>query len=242
MADYLKVPQSLPSIARTGDIERDFNNYISSMEKYNRELLNYIKNFQSITYNSDDKILKIGDVPNGNYYEFTSSGLILHGDCKVDKRLQIPVNNFGGAGVNPATAVSYGFDGAYSFSKTISESVAVAMSVPYGIDYTEPAYFAIGWSSAATTGICRWQLEVLYRRENEAWNSTTPDATIISDVAPSTTANGLVITRFALPEPNPLGEAGGIFRLTRVGGAAQDTMDNVAYVFGGAIDYTQYLI
>lgn len=173
-----------------------------------------------------------------NYVEFDKNGVVtMYGDARVQKRLQVNVGSFKGAGLNPATEVMYGLNGAYRFSATINESIAEASAVPFDIDRTVAPVFTIGWSAGDTTGNALWKLEVLYRALDEDWAETTPDDTIEILVSPSTTSDGLVLTSFTLPLLSST-DAGMIFRLTRLGSDVTDTLATYAYVFGGAIDYT----
>jgi hypothetical protein len=152
------------------------------------------------------------------------------------KRFQIVVTGFKAAGSIPATETTYGLDGAWSFSATQTNSIANAQAVFFDIDKTKPMNYTIGWASPTNTGQVVWLLEVIYRQIGEDWSSTTPDVSIYKVVNASANANGLVLTSFALPLLNE-SDAGMIFRFNRIGGNDSDTLNDVAYVFGGAIDY-----
>jgi len=173
-----------------------------------------------------------------NEARFSTSGVLtLLGNARHQVRLQTPVSNFKGSGVNPATEVEYGLNGAYEFSKTVDESISLAIAVPLDIDRSVAPKFTIGWSSPASSGTCVWQIEVLYRSEDEDWSSTTPDDTIELEASPSTTADGTKLASFTLPVLSSI-DAGIIVKLTRLASDGDDDMDDVAYVFGGALDYT----
>ena len=219
----------------------------SSLNTNNRILYDYLGN-EVLNWNEDDIEIKtnlsvdgasyLGDGGGTNYTEIKDDGEInLHGTARVKKRLQINVGSIKGAGANPASYVDYGLNGAFEFSKVIDESIAEASAVPFDIDRSVAPTFTIGWSSPETTGTCVWQLEVLYREEDEDWSSTTPQSTIEVEASPSNTTDGLAFTSFTLPTLSST-DAGMIFRLSRLGSDADDDMDDVAYVFGGAIDYT----
>ena len=174
-----------------------------------------------------------------NYSQFNDDTgiLTLHGNARVLKTLQIKASELKSAGLNPASFVSHGLDGALQFAKNLTQNSSLVFAIRKDLDRTEIPNLEIGWSSPATTGNVKIQVEYLWRSINEDTSSTTPDDTITEIIEVSGTANGYNYNTFPLCCPSSTDRIGQI-QISRIGGDALDTADDVLNLIGITIKYT----
>jgi len=173
-----------------------------------------------------------------NYADFSSTGLLtMHGTARVRKNVEIAVGAIKPPASHPASWSDLGIAGAWEFSDGVTETVILEMPLPLDIDRSEDVVVDIAWSSPSTSGNCVWQLQYLLRGEDEAIDASADD-TLTQTVAPSSTANGLVTTSFTIPAAD-ISDTDKllILRLERLGGDANDTLGDVAYLTAMNFNY-----
>jgi len=179
----------------------------------------------------------IGDLTT-NYAEFGTNGLLtLYGTARVRKNVEIAIGSIKPPATHPASWADLGIAGAWEFSDGTTETVILEIPLPLDIDRTENVVVDIMWASPSTTGNCVWELSYLMRGEDEAINAAADD-TLRQTVAPSSTANGLVITSFTIPATD-ISDTDKILilKLDRIGGDTDDTLGDVAYLSSMNFNY-----
>jgi len=180
--------------------------------------------------------LNIGD--DTNYTEIKNDGEInLHGTARVKKTIQIPASGLKSSGVNPATEVAHGLDGALQFAKNLDQNGSFAVAIRKDTDRSIAPILRFGWSSPATTGDVKLQVQYLWRSLEEDTSSTTPDGTVTEVSTVSTTANGYEITNVTLTTPSATDRICQV-RITRLGTDAEDTADDEINLLGIVLEYT----
>jgi len=184
---------------------------------------------------TDDKFeCANADIGDGtNYTEIKTDGSIeFHGNARTKKSIWIQSESLRAPGTNGATFTDVGISGAWEFADNVTRYVVCKFPLRTDIDRTEDIELVLGWFSPATSGNCKWQLEYLLRGEDEDMTAAA-ESTETQTVAPSGTANGLVLTTFTVPAANISDTDHCILiRIGRVGGDAADTMSDSAYLSG----------
>jgi len=177
--------------------------------------------------------MKIGDGGTTNYTEIKADGSMeFHGNARTNKSIWIQSESLRAPGTNGATFTDAGITGAWEFADNVTRYVVCKFPLRTDIDRTEDIELVLGWFSPATSGNCKWQLEYLLRGEDEDMTVAAESAETQA-VAPSTTANGLVLTTFTVSAANISDTDHCILiRIARVGGDADDTMSDSAYLSG----------
>ncbi|MBA7548484.1 hypothetical protein ES705_40944 [subsurface metagenome] len=131
----------------------------------------------------------------------------------------------------PAIWADLGMTGVWQFVDNLTRYAVASCRAPKSIKVGEDITIKVKWGSPSTTGVCRWQLEYLFREVDDDV-SAGGTALGFEDDAPSAQANGLTITTFTVPHTH-----GGaccdellLLRLARIGGS--DTLGNVANLSG----------
>ena len=142
-------------------------------------------------------------------------------------------------GAQPATLATRGAGLAFSFADNLTKDVRANIRVPSGIDYTVGPDLCLGWSTATTNAVCHWEVTYLTTSLNDSVLGATTTCTNLA--TSSTTANGLNLsTHCGLPAAS--GNLCWHMTITRVGGAADDTIGATVYLEGIAIRFTQKAI
>ena len=190
-------------------------------------------------YTSSTGTHRIGD--SSNYVEFAYDGeLGLAGTARVYKNEWILPGAFQAPGTKPAASVEHGLFMAWEFSDNTDDTLTGVIRLPQDMDRTDAPQFKIGWDSdTADPGNnskqATWQLEYLYRAQNEDVTAGADD-TLSATTSASTTTNGLTITTItgmAAPEAT---DQLLIVRIKRLGAA--DSLGDVAYLDGCGLRYT----
>ncbi|HHE64448.1 MAG TPA: hypothetical protein ENL09_00305 [Bacteroidetes bacterium] len=158
-------------------------------------------------------------------------------NLRVRKNVEIAIGSIKPPASHPASWADLGIAGAWEFSDGSTETVILEMPLPLDINRSEDVVVDIAWSSPSTSGNCVWQLEYLFRGDDEDI-SVSADDTLTQTVAPSSTSNGLVTTSFTIPAAD-ISDTDKllILRLQRLGGDANDTLGDVAYLTAMNLNY-----
>jgi len=119
-------------------------------------------------------------------------------NLRVRKNVEIAVGSIKPPASSPAGWSDAGIAGAWEFTDGKTSTVILEMPLPLDIDRTEDIVVEIAWHSPSTSGKCKWELQYLFRGDDEDM-TTSADGTITKVVSPSLTSNGLVTTRFTIP-------------------------------------------
>jgi len=207
------------AILITGDTEIDGTTYLDNLV--------YIANET-----------KIGDGGTTNYTKLATDGEItLFGTARVYKNEWITVGALKAPGVKPAAYTDYGISGAYAFDDSDAEVVVANIRLPQDMDKTVVPDINIGWGANATSGNVVWQVEYLYRADNEALDSGTPDDTLTVTSGVSGTSDGLVVSSVTLAAPGSSDKLL-LLRIKRLGTDGSDDLSGDAYLVGCGLKYT----
>ena len=119
-------------------------------------------------------------------------------DVKVRKNVEVSIGSIKPPASNPADWSDAGIAGAWKFADGKTSTVILEMPLPLDMDRNEDVIVKIAWFSPSTTGKCKWQLQYLFRSDDEDMTASA-DGTITKAVSPSSSSNGLVITDFVIP-------------------------------------------
>ena len=150
--------------------------------------------------------------------------------------IHMPASAVSAPGSQPASQVSHGTNGAYEYSTAQQKYTSTDLVLPCPMDKTYAPKILIYWDALETTGVCRWEMEYIYRQESEDLTLATPDATVAVDSTVSTTANGLVIATFNLAVPGA-NDRLLIMRLSRNPGHSNDTLTGGAFTVYGIFNF-----
>ena len=128
-----------------------------------------------------------------------------------------------------AELISYGISGAWEFSNNSDDTLIHDMRIPVDIDLSENPLIGLHWSTPATSGDVVWQLELLPRATGENSSAAAEETKLIT-AADSTTADGLVVSRFSEISIIDIGDVQLMMRLKRLGGDVEDTVADVAHL------------
>jgi len=139
-------------------------------------------------------------------------------------------------GANAATWEDLGITGVWQFANSLTRHVVAGCRAPKSIKVGEDITIKVKWSSPSTTGVCRWQLEYLFCKEDDDV-SANGTALGFEDDAPSAQADGLTITTFTVPHTHEGACCDEILflNLARIGGS--DTLGDVANLSGMTFIY-----
>jgi len=179
-----------------------------------------------------------GDGGTTNYLQIAADGeLSLHGTAKVRKNIEIAIGSIKPPATHPASWVDLGIAGAWEFSDGTTETVILEMPLPLDIDRTEDVVVDIGWASPSTSANCVWETSYLLRSEDEAIDAAADD-TLQEIAGSSSTAEGLVKTSFTIPAADISDtDLLLILKLERIGGNANDTLEDVAHLTAMNFNY-----
>lgn len=152
-----------------------------------------------------DGITRIGDILNSHYAQIAADGEItLNGNARVWKPWWVPANAIQAPQSRPATKIDHGLSTAWQFSDEAvqgnTKQIRATIGLPTDLDISEFPKLRVGWSSTTTSGNCYWQVEYVYRAEDEDTTAAAQE-TLLSAVACSSTAEGLKVSEFTLEKP-----------------------------------------
>jgi len=100
------------------------------------------------------------------------------------------------------------------------------MQVPKDIDFSVQPVLKIGWSTSDINGLqCRWQVEYLWRTENESM-SAAAEGTVVGNYIDSAVVNGLTMISVQLDNINT-DDVCITFRICRRSDQAGDTLNGI---------------
>jgi len=173
-----------------------------------------------------------------NRTQFISNGyMTMHGTARVRKNIEIAIGSLKPPATHPASWSDLGIGGAWEFSDGTTEAVVLEMPLPLDIDRTEDVVADIAWASSSTTGNCVWKFSYLMRSEDEAIDAAADD-TLTETASPSSTSYGLTTTSFTIPAAD-ISDTDKllILKLERIGGDANDTLGDAAYLTAMNFNY-----
>lgn len=180
---------------------------------------------------------RFGALPD-NYTEMDDNGFMtFYGAARFKRIFQMSIGAMKGVGTNPATSGSLGLDSCLIFANNLTENAGLVLALPLDMYRSTYPKIRLGWSSPETSGNVKWQIQYLYRSENEDTNSTTPDETLTATTAVSSTANGYKYSEFTLKNPSSTDRICQI-RISRLGADAADTCSGAANLLGMVFEYT----
>lgn len=183
------------------------------------------------------KAVNIGDVAGGNYTEIKADGEInLHGTARVTNAQWIGASGVRAPGVKPATWVDLGISGAWEFTDGTDDTVVANMLVPYSMDRTVAPTITLGWSTPVVIGDGVWQVEYLWRAEDEDVTAAA-QGTLQVTTAASAVADGLVRSTVTLAAPDVTDYCLHM-RIKRRADLGADTLGDVASLSGICMTYT----
>ncbi len=148
----------------------------------------------------------------------------------------IAAENLKAPGLKPATWISQGIGGAWSFSDEgvagNQQQVSGRIRIPYRMDRTIAPTICIGWSAdGVSPGDVEWQFEYAWESEDEDTASIAQETLTITDTA-SATSNGLVDTSLSGVDIPSDTDICGVFRLTRLSAGGNDTIADSVELIG----------
>lgn len=195
------------------------------------------------TSSPDTQFQIVGDFKTGedttNYAKFDTDGnLTLYGTARNKKVDWIGANVIKGWFSDSATFVESGITGAWEFSDNASEKVMGTIKLPNDMDFSVAPSLFIGWSTdSANAGNCEWQLEYLYIGIDEDTTASAQETLTVTSAA-SSTSNGFVMVEFTGIDVPSSTDKAILWRLTRLGSDANDTISDTVELRGLAFQYT----
>ena len=192
------------------------------------------------TWTFTNKAVNIGNVDGGNYLAVDENGIITaHGDARWDGTLWSDVTAFKAPGTKPAELIDYGIADAWEFTDGTDDTIVSRFKIPHDMDRSVAPTFLIGWSTpTASAGNCRWQIEYLYRSENEAMDAAA-DETLVDNFAASGTAKGLVVSTLSPTNPPSATDICVSMRVKRRADEVADTLGEDCQLYGVCMVYTK---
>jgi len=158
-------------------------------------------------------------------------------DAIVTKSLWLNVTGLKAPGTKPATLIDYGIGDAWEFSDSTDDTLVSRIKLPDDMDKSVGMTILIGWNTPTlTAGNAKWDVEYLYRQENE-WMAAGADATLTATVACSGTGGGLLISSLGTTAVPHADDACITVRIKRRADEAADTISAVCYLFGVCFNY-----
>lgn len=162
---------------------------------------------------------------------------LLRYTARRKKDIWLNIGAFKAPDVKPATEVDYGIGQAWEFTDGTDDTIESRVKLPADMDKSVGITILICWSTiTANAGNCRWQVEYLYRQEDEAMNAAA-DATLTGNFAASSVAHGLVVSETgttAVPNTNDVCTT---LRIKRRADEAADTLGEDNYLLGVCFQY-----
>ena len=186
-----------------------------------------------------NKGLKVGDGGTTNYTEIKADGEInLHGTARVTQDLWLNVTALKAPGTKPATLVDYGMGDAWEFTDGVDDTVVSRIKLPEDMDMSAGVNILIGWNTpTSNAGNCKWDVEYLFRQEDEAMDAAA-DATLTATVAASATAKGLLVSSIGTTVVPHADDICMTIRVKRRADEAADTLGEDNHLFGVCFLYT----
>lgn len=159
------------------------------------------------------------------------------------KVIWVPASAIRAPGLKPASYVSHGISGAWEFSDEIEaneETVSGHIEIRGEVDVSVAPTFEICWSSATISSDCYWQLEYLYRSDDED-TTIAAQQTLLEATTSSATANGKTTTTFTLQKPSATDDCL-MYKIKRRSNSAEDTIADTVELHSIEFKYTADII
>lgn len=168
----------------------------------------------------------------------TFTGAIeLSGDARVEKCITVGVEGFKAPGSNAADEVDVGITYAWAFDDSVQEYVVTAIDLPLDMDRSVAPTLKVHWAANDTSDDAVWQLEYLYREEDEDVTAAAQE-TLTGTATSSATADGLVETEVTGIDTPSTDDKLMMIRISRKAGDANDTLTGDINLFDIQICYT----
>lgn len=171
---------------------------------------------------------------NNIYIDHDDSQMYFNGDSKYIVYRQLSAGILKGHGLAPAEYVDYGLNGAYKFVKTKDENISFAVAYPSNYDRTVTSNIRIGFSTSATTGEVKFQINYSHYGLNDDVSTSNAEHTITVTANASATGGGYAYAYADIVNPDS-NDKMIIFEIKRL--ASQDTVLTDVYVTGVSIIY-----
>ena len=156
---------------------------------------------------------------------------------KVKRELDFNAGSVKAPWTNGAGWVAHGIKGAWEFANNKDERIVTAINFPKDMDLSEAPIIRVCWSSNATEEDAVWQLEYLFRKENEDTTDAAQE-TLSLVVASSATADGFTCIDFTGVDVPHADDRTMFLRLTRVSSDESDTLGTTAELHSIIFIYT----
>ena len=177
-----------------------------------------------------------------NYASFDGEGFMTrHGDARSLNAIWVDAGGLRAPGLKPATFVEHGLNGAWQFANAVAgseESISGNMRMPQRMDRSVAPTLCVGWSSdGISPGVCRWQLEYLWRSPNEN-TILGAQETLTIDSTASATTNGLIVAEITgIDLPSDL-DACLHYKIKRLSAHPNDTIAGTTELLGVVFNFT----
>ena len=162
----------------------------------------------------------------------------LTGETQVTRSLWMSAESFQAPGTKPAALVEYGIGYSWEFTDGTDDTLFARFPLPYDMDRSVAPVVKIGWSTpTASAGNCRWQIECLYRAQNEAMDAAA-DETLVDNFAASGTAKGLIVSSQTLSSAPSSTDVCLSLRIKRRADDENDTLGEDNHLHGVCFEYT----
>jgi len=185
--------------------------------------------------------MRFGDSSAGaptNYLNISPTGVVtLAGAARTRNSVDISFAGLRAPGTKPATFVDHGIAGAWEFSDDADDTIIAQGRIPRRADISVAVSLAFKWSSPATSKVCKWQLEYLWRAGDEDMTVAAQETLTITPTS-SANANGLVVSELTgIDLPSDTDNLIKM-RIKRLGADAADTLSDVANLTGISLRFT----
>jgi len=179
---------------------------------------------------------RFGDA--ANYLQISTGGVVtLVNDARVRKDIWMNVESLKAPGTKPAMLVDYGIGDAWEFTDGTDDTIVTRIKFPEDLDKSAGIEVLIGWNTeTASAGNCKWDVEYLFRQENEDM-SVAADATLTATVAASATAKGFVLSSIGTTVAPHANDTCVTIRIKRRADEAADTLGEDNHLFGVCFGY-----
>lgn len=186
---------------------------------------------------TDTKEVQIGDGGITDYTEFDELGYQrMYERARVRKGAWLPAQALKVPAVNQATYVDWGCSGAWEFANVLTQEVRGNLSIPTDVDRSEDMNICLGWSSSAINLDADIEIDYLITKDDEDTQGSC--TTLQSYETSSTVQDGLVITKFTIPNEEVDTEDLCIhLAVRRDGGDAGDTINTTIQLHGIVLEY-----
>ena len=177
--------------------------------------------------------------PISNFFGNIPTPIVLAGSGKIEKCEWIPASAARAPGVKPATYSDHGISGAWSFADGAEEYIHANIKIPTDMDLSVDSKICLGWSSAATSLNCDWEIAYLITAPDED-TAAAAEATEQSYEESSAVSNGMIITEFCVIPGGTIGDTDICLHIQvmRDGNDGSDTLNAAAEVHGLSLCYT----